>query len=77
MFLGILAKESILRDQLDAKTQEARLMLVGYGFANFATSAREFLEYRENEGRLTYKLQKALVKGVFRSMRKKAMVQRQ
>lgn len=46
-------------------------MLAGSRFLDFSSSAREFIEYRETENRLIYKLQKTLVRGVLKMLRRR------
>lgn len=60
-----------LKTELEDKGLEASQMLAGSRFLDFSSSAREFIECRETENRLIYKLQKALVRGVFKMLRKR------
>lgn len=46
-------------------------MLVCSRILDFVDSSKEFLAYRENENKLIFKVQKNIVKGFFKTLKRK------
>jgi hypothetical protein len=46
-------------------------MLVCSRIIDFVESSKEFLAYRENENKLIFKVQKNIVKGFFKNLKRK------
>lgn len=51
-------------------------MLVNSRIIDFIDSAKDFIAYRENENKLIFKMQKIIVKGFFKTIKRK-IVERQ